>query len=204
VNTAAAVGPGDTVVPVSPNPADFPSTGTAWLNGVDNFSYTGRSTNSFTGVSGITTGHSLGTIVTPVPFTNEPFFSFPPMHPIPIGFAQPTPLFLRVYNDEEGQLRDLDIFCRCWGAHPVASIDSVYSSPIEAPRGTYSELEGQPACGFFNDDECAFTGYNTIQWGPGLVGNDIFGRLRNGNFRSLRGLPVFPIPLTEFFLGEGR
>jgi hypothetical protein len=194
-NTTAVVGPGDTSVPVVGNGTLFASNGTAWLNGTDAFTYTSRSATSFSGVSGIKEGHASGTIVTPVPFEFDPNFAFPPLHPIPVTGTQPTPLFLRVYDDEEKPLRNIDIFCRCWGAHQVAAIDPVYSSTIEAPAGTYTEIEGRRACGFGQDEECTFTGYNAIQWGNGLVGNDIFGRLRNGHFRSLQGIPSIPFQL---------
>ena len=92
-----------------------------------------------------------------------------------------TPLFLRIYDDEENFRRNVDIFCRCWGAHPVIGIDSIYANAdptTGAPRGTYTEVEGKDACiEGGSAANCAFTGYRSIRWGLGVVGNDVFGRL---------------------------
>jgi hypothetical protein len=196
--TTGAISPQSTTIPVQANGAvAFASSGTAFLigpNGVDAFNYTGTTTSSFTGVSGINGVYQNGTQITPVPIV-PPGQAFPALHPVPVQTGA-TPLFLRVYDDEENFRRNVDIFCRCWGAHPVADIDSIYSNAdpvIGAPRGTYTEIEGKPSCEA--NDECSFTGYRAIRWGAGNVGNDVWGRLSNGSFLSLRGLPpVDPLP----------
>ncbi|HEV8456428.1 MAG TPA: hypothetical protein VGQ24_16160, partial [Gemmatimonadales bacterium] len=131
--------------------------------------------------------YPAGTIISPVPVV-APGEDFPHLSPTPVGGVGATPLFLRIYDDEENFRRNVDIFCRCWGAHPVTGIDPIYSNsdPVSgAPRGTYTEVEGEPVCG--NSEPCSFTGYRSIRWGLGVVGNDIFGRLSNGNLESLRG-----------------
>ena len=130
-----------------------------------------------------------------------PEIEFPHLRPLPVVNPNATPLFLRVYDDEEGFKRNVHIFCRCFGAHPVVAIDPIYSNPdpvVGAPNGTYTEIEGEPACVNDGDapDNCTFTGYRAIRWGAGIVGNDVFGRLSNGSFQSLRGLP--PIGVTPF------
>jgi hypothetical protein len=68
---------------------------------------------------------------------------FPPL--IPAARASSlgaTPIRLRVYDDEEGFLRDVQRTCVCLDAKPVATISSVYSSAVEAPNGTYTEVFG--------------------------------------------------------------
>jgi hypothetical protein len=129
---------------------------------------------------------------------------FPRLRPRPVGTTSATPLFVRIYDDEEKFLRNVDILCRCWGAHPVLGIDPVYGNPdpvIGAPRGTYTEVEGEPGCTDADGGPapCSFTGYRSIRWGAGVVGNDVFGRLSNGSIGFLRGFPPvnigFPIPV---------
>lgn len=119
---------------------------------------------------------------------------FPKLRPRPVVNDSSTLLFLRIYDDEENFKRNVDIRCRCWGAHPIAQIDPIYSNAdpvIGAPHGTYTEIEGEPVCSNDGDlpDNCSFTGYRSIRWGAGAVGNDVFGRLSNASFLSLRGLP---------------
>jgi hypothetical protein len=53
-----------------------------------------------------------------------------------------TPLFLRVYDTEEKFLRDVTTDCSCLTARPVLTISQVYGSVVEAPGGTYTEVEG--------------------------------------------------------------
>jgi hypothetical protein len=193
--TNAVISPQTTTIPTAANgTVPFASSGTAFLNGTDAFTYTGVTTSSFTGVSGIGGVYGGGTFISPTPIV-PPSLAFPALHPTPVQTGA-TPLFLRVYDDEENFRRNVDVFCRCWGAHPVADIDSIYSSAdpvVGAPRGTYTEMEGKAACE--TEDECSFTGYRAIRWGAGNVGNDVWGRLSNGSFLSLQGLPpVDPFP----------
>jgi hypothetical protein len=127
---------------------------------------------------------------------------FPHLRPIPVLANATTPLFLRIYDDEESFKRNVHIRCNCWGAHPVALIDSIYSNAdpvIGAPNGTYTEIEGEPSCtpGVAPETttaNCSFTGYRSIRWGLGSVGNDVFGRLSNASYLSLRGLPPADLP----------
>jgi hypothetical protein len=198
--TTATINAGSTAIPVSGNSTQvFEPNGTAWINGVDAFTYTGVTTNSFTGVSGVGGVYPINTTITSVPVP-APGEGFPKLRPLPVLTTNATPVFLRVYDDEENFLRNIDIFCRCWGAHPIAEIDPLYSDPIQAPRGTYTEMEGEPFCtpDPGGDPACTFTGYRSVQWGSGKVGNDIFGRLSNGNYLSLRGLG--PININFPFL----
>jgi hypothetical protein len=60
--------------------------------------------------------------------------------PQPAG--TPTPLRVRVFDTEERFLRDVTTTCTCLTASPVLSISQVYGSAVEAPGGTYSEVEG--------------------------------------------------------------
>jgi hypothetical protein len=54
-----------------------------------------------------------------------------------------TPLRLRVYDDEEKFLRDVNTTCNCLTTRPVADISTVYASATDAPQGTYSEVFGE-------------------------------------------------------------
>jgi len=53
-----------------------------------------------------------------------------------------TPLRIRVYDDDENFLRDVTSSCNCLTIRPVTDIDAVYASAVEAPDGTYTEVEG--------------------------------------------------------------
>jgi hypothetical protein len=71
---------------------------------------------------------------------------FPPLldqsleSPLPAG--TPTPLRVRVFDTDERFLRDVTHTCTCLSASPVLSISQVYGSAVEAPEGTYTEIEG--------------------------------------------------------------
>jgi hypothetical protein len=196
----ATISSATTTIPTATNAVvPFPPSGTAFINGTDAFQYTGITASSFTGVTGIG-GVYAGGVITPTPVI-APGEDFPHLSPTPIPGVGATPLFLRIYDDEENFRRDVDIFCRCWGAHPVREIDPIYanSDPVSgAPRGTYTEVEGQAACiEGGSSAHCSFTGYRSIRWGAGVVGNDVFGRLSNGNYLSLRGQTfIGPVPET--------
>jgi hypothetical protein len=204
--TAAVISSASITIPVGSNETvPFTPAGTAFIRrpdgSTDPFTYTGTTSSSFTGVTGIGGFYPVGTLIFPVPVTPIAG-AFPHLAPTPVAGVGATPLFVRIYDDEENFRRNVDIFCRCWGAHPVVGIDPIYANadPVSgAPRGTYNEVEGQNACiEGAADAPCSFTGYRSIQWGEGAVGNDVFGRLSNGNRESLRGATfVGPIPSTN-------
>ena len=128
---------------------------------------------------------------------------FPPLRPAPVPGTSATPIFLRVFDDEERFLRNIDIFCRCWGAHPLAGIDPIFANAdpiVGAPRGTYTEMEGEAACDN-GTSPCSFTGYRAITWGGGAVGNDLFGRLSNASIPFVRGLPPININFPSILVG---
>jgi hypothetical protein len=108
-----------------------------------------------------------------------PVSAFPMLRPKPIVNG-PTPLFLRIYDDEENFRRNVDVTCDCLSLRPLATIDTIYSDPVFAPRGTYTEIEGHGGDGFAPQ---AFTGYLATK----LEGRDMFSRLHNGSLTSLRG-----------------
>jgi hypothetical protein len=204
--TVALISSASSTIPVGANETvAFPPAGTAFIRRTDGsadaFSYTGTTGSSFTGVTGISGLYPAGTLILPVPLTPVPG-AFPHLSPTPVAGVGATPLFLRIYDDEENFRRNIDIFCRCWGAHPVAGIDPLYANPDPvsgAPRGTYTEIEGQNACiEGIASAPCSFTGYRSIQWGNGVVGNDVFGRLSNGSLGSQRGETfIGPVPSTH-------
>jgi len=107
-----------------------------------------------------------------------PSSRFPALVPAPVASGA-TPLRVRVYDDEEGFLRDLNTTCNCLSHIPLKTLDPIYSDAALAPNGTYTELEGGgPGNGPFS-----FTGYLATDAGA----RERFGRLHNGNITSIRG-----------------
>jgi hypothetical protein len=124
---------------------------------------------------------------------------FPKLRPRPVP-SGPTPLFLRVFDDEEQPRRDIHTTCTCFSVQTLKTLDPIFSNPdpsIGAPNGTFTEIQGDPAC--LNDAgdkvPCSFTGYRALDWGATQVqvGNDLFHRLSNASFQFLLGLPPINI-----------
>lgn len=67
----------------------------------------------------------------------------------------PTPIRFRVYDDEEGFLRDVSRTCVCLDEKPLASIATVYTNSALAPFGTYTEVFGGTEPG--SDPVCSTT-----------------------------------------------
>jgi len=72
----------------------------------------------------------------------NPNSGFPIIFPNLQNVGATTPLRVRVYDDEEALLRDVTTNCSCLTVKPVTDIDAVYTSAVEAPDGTYTEVEG--------------------------------------------------------------
>lgn len=70
---------------------------------------------------------------------------FPPLITQPQVPGTPTPLLVRVFDDEERFLRDVRTECECLTARPVAEISPVYADAFSAPFGTFTEVEGGAA-----------------------------------------------------------
>jgi hypothetical protein len=74
--------------------------------------------------------------------------AFNPSNGFPIIFpslqvaGSTTPLRVRIYDDEESLLRDVTSSCNCLTIRPVTELDLVYASAVDAPNGTYTEVEG--------------------------------------------------------------
>jgi hypothetical protein len=141
---------------------------------------------------------------------------FPALRPLLASGSGGSNLRARIFNDEEGFLRDIRFTCNCLTATAVTSLSSVYSSTGEAPRGTYTEVEGQSTSTTTNfcntqtipsipDTRCPgggtfinsttqtvgptpFTGYRAIR----ASNLDVFGRLSNGNVGSVQGAGESP------------
>jgi hypothetical protein len=104
---------------------------------------------------------------------------FPELVPEPQVAGTATSLQARVYDDEEGFLRNFTTSCNCLTATAVTALDAVYADPVSAPFGTYTEIETRvPPDGPFS-----FTGYRAIVAGP----LHAFGRLDNANVNSQQG-----------------
>jgi hypothetical protein len=116
---------------------------------------------------------------------------FPELTPAPVAIDTTTPLRLRVYDDEEGFLRDLQSSCDCLTVKSVTALSPVYSDSSVAPFGTYTEVEGGDNLGGAKDT-LSFTGYRAIRVtgaGSSIGGGnlDLFGRLNGANKFLLRG-----------------
>src|SRR5688572_25827683 len=72
----------------------------------------------------------------------NPSNGFPVIFPRLQTAGATTPLRIRVYDDEESLLRDVNGSCNCLTVRPVTDIDGVYASAASAPDGTYTEVEG--------------------------------------------------------------
>jgi hypothetical protein len=109
---------------------------------------------------------------------------------IPRPNSSTTPLRLRVYDDEEGFLRDVQSACDCLTVKAVTDLSPVYADASVAPFGTYTEVEGGDNGGGATDT-LSFTGYRAIRLdgAAGIGGGDLdlFGRLNGGNKFLLRG-----------------
>jgi len=92
----------------------------------------------------------------------------------------------RVYNTDEVFLRDVKTPCDCLVTKNVLTISNVYNNAVEAPGGTYTEIESDPGPVPPGSLDFAFTGYKSIQ----ALGTpiDLFGRLSNGNRGQIQGL----------------
>jgi hypothetical protein len=67
---------------------------------------------------------------------------FPLIYP-PFRIAgQTTPLRVLIYDDEELLLRDTTSSCNCLTTRPVTTISTAYADAVNAPGGTYSEVQG--------------------------------------------------------------
>jgi len=114
-------------------------------------------------------------------FPSPPFVELVPEPP-----AGAIDLQARTYDDDEGFLRNFLTSCSCLSSASVTALDAIYADPVNAPFGTYTELESTaaPVTGAL-----AFTGYKAIHVGgnigPGVF--DAFGRLDNANAQSQQG-----------------
>jgi len=72
----------------------------------------------------------------------SPSNGFPVIFPFLQVAGSATPLRVRVYDDEESLLRDVTSSCNCLTIKPVTELDLVYASAVDAPNGTYTEVEG--------------------------------------------------------------
>jgi hypothetical protein len=72
----------------------------------------------------------------------SPANGFPIIVPELQAAGSTTPLRVRVYDDDEDLLRDVTSSCNCLTIKKVTDLDTVYASALEAPDGTYTEVEG--------------------------------------------------------------
>lgn len=72
----------------------------------------------------------------------NPTNGFPTIFPNLAAAGATTPLRVRVYDDDEALLRDVTSTCSCLTVRKVTDLDAVYASAVDAPDGTYTEVEG--------------------------------------------------------------
>ena len=116
------------------------------------------------------------------------FGGFPPIVPPFPALGATETLRARIYNTDEVFLRDVTTPCDCLVTKNVLTISNVYNNAVEAPDGTYTEIESDPGPVPPGSLDFAFTGYKSIQ----ALGTpiDLFGRLSNGNRAVIQGAPL--------------
>jgi hypothetical protein len=127
---------------------------------------------------------------------------FPALLPRPQLAGSTTPLRVLIFDDEELLLRDTTFRCNCLTRTQVTGISTVYTSPLLAPRGTYTEIYGatDPPRGPFS-----FTGYRAITFSTstGASSGSFFSRLSNGNECFVSGNNTAGC-VTQFPAGNNR
>jgi hypothetical protein len=89
----------------------------------------------------------------------------------------------RIYDTNEVFKRDVRFTCDCLTPDfSVTNISTIYSDAVEAPNGTYTEIEVSVA----SPQTGSFTGYRGV-FAVGSPLNNFFGRLSNGNRTSIQG-----------------
>jgi hypothetical protein len=94
----------------------------------------------------------------------SPGAGFPIIRPELQVAGSATPLRVRVYDDEESLLRDVTSSCNCLTIKPVTDLDLVYASAVDAPNGTYTEVEGATTTAV--PATCSTTVVETLNSGP--------------------------------------
>jgi len=94
----------------------------------------------------------------------SPSNGFPIIFPSLQVAGSSTPLRVRVYDDEESLLRDVTSSCNCLTIKPVTDLDLVYASAVDAPNGTYTEVEGATTTAV--PATCSTTVVETLNSGP--------------------------------------
>jgi hypothetical protein len=137
----------------------------------------------------ILVGASLQAQVAPGTLPAFPESLFPAL--VPPAPSTTTPLRLRVYDDEEGFLRDLQSSCDCLTVKSVTDLSPVYADSTVAPFGTYTEVEGGDNVVNSLTRDVSFVLYRAIRvsGAAGIGGGnlDLFGRASGGNKFLLRG-----------------
>jgi hypothetical protein len=94
-----------------------------------------------------------------------------------------------IYDVNEKLLRDVRSNCDCVFKQSVLNIDAVYGNVVEAPDGTYTEIQADPT----PTADFGFTGYKVLSIvGERLEIPEAFGRLSNGSRKQINGDPTAP------------
>jgi hypothetical protein len=88
-----------------------------------------------------------------------------------------------IYDVNEKLLRDVRSNCDCVFKQSVLNIDLVYGNVVQAPDGTYTELQADPT----PTADFGFTGYKVLSIvGERLEIPEAFGRLSNGSRKQVQ------------------
>jgi hypothetical protein len=94
-----------------------------------------------------------------------------------------------IYDVNEKLLRDARSNCDCVFKQSVLDIDAVYGNVVEAPDGTYTEIQADPT----PSADFGFTGYKVLSIvGERLEIPEAFGRLSSGSRLQINGTVAAP------------
>jgi hypothetical protein len=99
----------------------------------------------------------------------------------------------RVYDLDERFLRDVSNTCDCITTRSLTQIASVYADAVEAPLGTYTEVEAFKSGTFSQENAQPFMLYRQIN----AFGVDLFGRASGAHRLNIDENSFFPIPLAR-------
>jgi hypothetical protein len=101
----------------------------------------------------------------------------------------------RIYDLDERFLRDFIDTCDCLTQRSLGSsaVPFVYQDVVEAPQGTYSEIEAWKTTALTPGNEQPFVAYRAMHFNfPGFFSADNFSRMSGANSLSISSPLVFP------------
>lgn len=100
----------------------------------------------------------------------------------------------RIYDIDERFLRDVSNTCDCLTIRALTQISGVYSDAVEAPFGTYTEVEAyKSSASFAHTNAQPFMVYRSIS----AFNQDLFGRASGAHSANIDESPGVVIPLER-------